>query len=278
VKNLRGRTAIVTGASRGIGVYIAKRLAREGVNIALVARDAAKLGETRAACDALGSKTTTIAADVGSIDALRRVVDTTEKELGPADILINNAGVEVTASVMDHSLDDVDAVLRTNLSAPIWLTKLVLPGMVARGQGAIVHVSSMAGKSMTPYNAIYSASKHGINAFAASLELELEGTGVHTGVVCPGFVADAGMWADTGEKAPRMMAEVAPERVADAVMAVISGAREELVTPMPVRPLLALQALFPAMGGVTLKRMGVVQAFKSRAERFPRPNRGSEVE
>lgn len=264
--NLRGRNAILTGASRGIGVYIAKRLAQEGVNIALAARDASKLEETRAACEAAGVRAISVSTDVGSMDDLRGLVETSERDLGAIDILVNNAGIEVTKSVVDHEFSEVDGILRTNLNAPIWLSKLVLPAMIARGTGAIVNVSSMSGKSITPYNAIYSASKAGLNAFTASLKVELDGTGVHTGVVCPGFVSDAGMWANTGEKAPRMTSEVSPERVANAVIAVIRGAREELVMPMPMRPLLALQELFPAMSGAMLKRMGVLDTFKQRAQ------------
>lgn len=276
--NIRGRNAILTGASRGIGVYVAKRLAREGVNVALAARDAAKLEDTRAACEALGVRAISVSTDVGSMDDLRRLVETAERELGPIDILVNNAGIEVTKSVIDHEFADVDAILQTNLSAPIWLSKLVLPAMVTRGTGAIVNVSSMSGKSITPYNAVYSASKHGLNAFTASLKVELDGTGVHAGVVCPGFVADAGMWADTGEKAPRMTSEVPPERVANAVIAVIHGAREELVMPMPMRPLLALQELFPAMSGAMLKRMGVLAAFKERAASGTRDAQAAQAE
>ena len=275
--NLRGRNAILTGASRGIGVYIAKRLAQQGVNVALAARDASKLEGTRVACEAAGVRAIAVSTDVGSMDDLRRLVETAERELGAIDILVNNAGIEVTKSVIDHEFSDVDAILQTNLNAPIWLSKLVLPGMVARGTGAIVNVSSMSGKSITPYNAIYSASKAGLNAFTASLKVELDGTGVHAGVVCPGFVSDAGMWADTGEKAPRMTSEVSPERVANAVIAVIRGAREELVMPMPMRPLLALQELFPAMSGVMLKRMGVLDAFKERAASGARDAKAAEV-
>ncbi len=276
--NLRGRSAILTGASRGIGVYIAKRLAQEGVNVALAARDASKLDSTRAACEAAGVRAISVSTDVGSMDDLRRLVETSERELGAIDILVNNAGIEVTKSVIDHEFGEVDAILQTNLSAPIWLSKMVLPAMVARGTGAIVNVSSMSGKSITPYNAIYSASKAGLNAMTASLKVELDGTGVHVGVVCPGFVADAGMWADTGEKAPRMTSEVSPDRVANAVIAVIHGAREELVMPMPMRPLLALQELFPAMSGAMLKRMGVIDTFKQRAAAGAREAKAPEGE
>ena len=173
--------------------------------------------------------------------------------------------IEITASVNGHSFEQVDDIVRTNLNAPIWLTKLVLPGMLARRRGAIVSVSSLAGKSATPYNAIYSATKHGLNGFASSLAIELDGTGVNAGVVCPGFVADAGMWADTGQKAPRMMREVSPQKVADGVVKAIEGAVEVLVAPGPIRPLFALAQLFPGMTKIATKRLGVLDAMRSRA-------------
>jgi short-subunit dehydrogenase len=180
---------------------------------------------------------------------------------------VNNAGVEVTLAVTDTTFEQIDTVIRTNLSAPIWLIKLVLPGMLAQRRGTIVTVSSMAGKSVSPYNAVYSATKHGVNGFTASLNIELEGTGVRAGVVCPGFVSSAGMWADTGEKAPRMMREVSPGKVAASVLKVIDGSNEALVTPAPMRPLLAAAELAPGLTKVVVKRMGIVRAFKDRAER-----------
>ena len=265
MKNLQGTNAILTGASRGLGTYIARTLAERGVNLVLAARDAEKLEETRRSCETLGVRAIAVATDVSSMDDLRRLVETAERELGAIDILVNNAGIEITASVNGHSFEQVDAILRTNLSAPIWLTKLVMPGMIARRRGTIVNVSSLAGKSATPYNAIYSASKHGLNGFTASLAIELDGTGVTTGVVCPGFVADAGMWADTGQKAPRMMREVAPQKVADAVVKVIEGAGEVLVAPTPIRPLFALAQLFPGVTKIATKRLGVLDAMRNRA-------------
>ncbi len=275
MKNLRGKNAIVTGASRGIGPYIARTLAAQGVNVALAARDAAKLEQTRSACEQMGVRAIVIATDVTSMSDLERLVHTTSAELGAIHILVNNAGIEVTDSVDGTTFAQVDDIIRTNLNAPIWLTKLVLPGMLERRLGAIVNVSSMAGKSTTPYNAIYSATKHGLNGFTSSLAIELEDTGVNAGVVCPGFVGDAGMWADTGQKAPSMMREVSPQKVADAVMKVIDGATEALVTPGPIRPLLALSALFPRVEAFAIKRMGIVEVFRSRipaaSERRPDP-------
>jgi short-subunit dehydrogenase len=262
MKDLRGVNAIITGASRGIGPYIAKTLAAQGVNVALAARSAEKLEETRRACDALGVKAIAVATDVTSMDDLRGLVAAAERDLGAIDILVNNAGIEVKGTVADYTLEQVDGVLLTNLSAPIWLTKLVLPGMLARKRGAIVHMSSMAGKSAAPYNSIYSASKHALNGFSDSANYELDGTGVHMSVVSPGFVGEAGMWADRGGKAPRMMSEVSPQKVADGVLKAVRGAEQVLVTPGPIRPLLALAQLAPGLQKSIVKRMGVVTAMR----------------
>jgi short-subunit dehydrogenase len=266
-----GMNAIVTGASRGIGPYIAKTLAARGVNVALAARSAEKLEETRAACLALGVRAITIPTDIRLMDDLQRLAETSNRELGAIDILVNNAGVEVTSSVLDHSFEQVDDIICTNLNAPIWLTKLLLPGMLQRRRGAIVNVSSMAGKAGAPYNAIYSATKFGLNGFTQSLAMELDGSGVTAGVVCPAFVGEAGMWANSGRKAPRMMREVSPQKVADAVLKVIAGASEALVTPGPIRPLLAAADLFPGLTMFATKRMGIVEAMRSRTEAAPEP-------
>ena len=129
----------------------------------------------------------------------------------------------------------------------------------------MVYISSMSGKSPTPYNAIYSATKYALNGFVASLALELEGSGVHVGTVCPSFVADAGMWADSGVQAPALMKEVPLNQVLKAVKTVLSGSTTEvLVTPSPIRPLLALYALFPRLGPWLLKKLGVWAALERR--------------
>ena len=262
MKDLRGTNAIVTGASRGIGPYIAKTLAREGVNLALAARSADKLEETRQACEALGVKAIAVSTDVTSMDALRNLVAATERDLGQIDILVNNAGIETTGSLVDITFEQIDQLLTTNLNAPIWLSKMVLPGMLARKRGVIVHVSSMAGKSGAPFNSTYSASKFGLNGFCESVNFELDGTGVHMADVCPGFVGEAGMWADRGGTAPKMMREVSPQKVADAVLKAVRGSREALVTPMPIRPLLAIGQLAPGVQRTLIKRMGIASAMK----------------
>jgi len=260
-KTLGGKTVLLTGASRGLGVCIARALAEQGADLVLSARDAPRLAAVADMCAGLGARVRVVVADVAVRDERARLVD----EAGPVDVLVNNAGLEVALALLDQSDADVARQLEVNLVAPIDLARRILPGMVERGRGVIVNISSMSGKSPTPYNAVYAATKSGLNGFAASVAIELEGTGVHVGTVCPSFIAEVGMWADTGVRAPAMLKEVSPARVARGVLQVIAGAREVLVTPNPVRPLLAVKELFPGLDARVLKAMGVLEALEARA-------------
>jgi short-subunit dehydrogenase len=271
MKDLRGKNAIVTGASRGLGVHIAKTLAQQGVNVALAARSAEHLERTRVICAALSVKAVAIAADVTLPDDQRRLVATAEREFGSVDILVNNAGIEVVAAFKDISIEQIDDVIRTNLSAPIWLTKLVLPSMLARGSGAIVQVASLAGKAPVPYDSIYATTKAGLINFAESVQAELEGTGVTSSVVCPGFVSDAGMWADHaagGAKLPFTLGTVPPQKVANAVVKAIKGHPEVIVAAGPMRPLLALADISPRLRVGLARRLGLTKAMRAEADRL----------
>ena len=268
MKELRGQNAIVTGASRGIGVHIARALAERGVNVALAARSTDKLEATRAACEAAGVKAIALTCDVGSREDLQRLFAAASTDLGPIDILVNNAGIEVTASLPDFTFDQIDDVVRINLIGSIALTKIVLPSMLARHRGVIVNVASLAGKAGMPYNSIYSATKHGLCGFTESLLMELDGTGVRAGTVCPGFVSEAGMWADHGRPAPRLLREVSPAKVVQAVFKVIDGAPEALVSSGPIKPLLALGEVSPGLKKIVIKRMGLLGLMRREAEQL----------
>jgi short-subunit dehydrogenase len=261
---MRMKVGILTGASRGIGVPIARHLASRVEQLVIAARDEAGLAATASLVEAAGARAIPVVVDV-SLAADRERLVATASALGPIDLLVNNAGIEVAAAVVDQRADDIERQVAVNLLAPIHLTRAVLPAMIARRAGCVVMVSSMSGKSPTPYNAIYTATKHGLNGFTASLRIELADTGVHAGVVCPSFVADAGMWSDSGVKAPWLMSEVSLQAVVDGVERVIGGAGEVLVTPTPVRPLLALGQLFPGLDGPMLRRLGVLDALRDRA-------------
>ncbi len=259
------RVVIVTGASRSIGAAIAVDLARDSSTLVLAARDERGLETTADQVRKAGGRAVIVKCDVTSEADREKLVIAAECE-GPIDVLVNNAGVEVPIPVVEQSVEDVERQLHVNLHAPILLTQRVLPAMIVRGKGSIVIVSSMSGKSATPFNSIYAATKHGLNGFVSSLRFELEGTGVQAGVVCPGFVAEFGMWADTGVKAPALLKEVSPKKVVAAVRKVLAGHEEVLVTPGPVRPLLALSELFPSSRPVVLRSLGVVDALKKRSE------------
>jgi short-subunit dehydrogenase len=261
--SLKDRVVVVTGASRGLGEQIARRCAKEGAKVALVARDKARLEAL--AAELPGSAA--IPADLMKTEDFSRLLAEVEAKLGPIDVLVNNAGIEITESFLKLKPEEADSILQTNLHAPINLTRLVLPGMLTRKSGVVVNVSSMSGKGPTPYNSIYAAAKHGINGFTSSVLLELAGTGVHIGVVCPGFVGGTGMWASTGLKAPWVLREVSPEDVVEAVLSVTRGAQEVLVTAGPIRPLLAIQELFPSLRLPLMERFGIVAALKARASR-----------
>jgi short-subunit dehydrogenase len=265
IRDVRGKLIVVTGASRGLGARIAEALAARGARLVLTARTEAALQEVAARCRAAGSEVVVVAADVAAASG-REAVLAAAREAGGLDGLVNNAGIEHTVALVDQDPADIEAQIAINLTAAIQLTRAVLPDLLARGAGAVVAVSSMSGKAATPYNSVYAATKHGLVGFTASLRCELHGTGVHAGVVCPGFVGETGMWADTGVKAPPALREVSPDAVVAATLRALAGAPEELVTAAPMRPLLALQALFPRLDGAVLRALGVTAALKARAE------------
>jgi short-subunit dehydrogenase len=258
------QVVILTGASRGIGAALARSLGARGARLVLAARDADQLAAVAREVEGAGGSARVIPCDVTRADHRRALLDEA-LAWGPLAALINNAGVEVPLAVQDQPEADVARQLDVNLLAPIELTRIALPHLIAQRRGAVVMVSSMSGKSPTPYNAVYSATKYGINGFTASLRLELLGTGVRAGVVCPSFVAGEGMWASTGLRAPSLMREVPISQVIAGVEAVIDGAPQVLVTPSPVRPLLALAQLFPSLDGALLRALGVLRILKDRA-------------
>lgn len=256
--DLKDRTVVLTGASRGIGVAIARDLASAGCDLVLVARDGKRLADV---ASALPGRVRIVSADV-STEAGRAAV----LAVGDIDVLVNNAGIEIAVALHDQTPEEIEAQFAVNLVAPTLLTRAVLPGMIARKRGAVVMVSSMSGKSPTPYNAVYTATKHGLVGFSASLRIELRDLGVHAGVVCPGFVDEAGMFHDLGVPAPAAMRAVPLQAVVAATLRAVDGGVEELVTPAPMRPLLALNQLFPRLAGPVLSGLGILKVLEERAK------------
>ncbi len=154
MKDLRNANAIVTGASRGLGAHIARALASSGVNVAVAARSAQQLEAVRAELVSLGVKAIGIRADVTVAAERQELVDRAAAELGPIDILVNNAGAELASRYTDLDPAQIEAMVNLNLTAPLLLIRAVLPGMLDRGKGHIVNLSSGAGKVVEPFDAV----------------------------------------------------------------------------------------------------------------------------
>ena len=264
--NLRGANAIVTGASRGIGVYIARALAAEGVNLALAARSVEELETVRAEMEALGVRAIAIRCDVAKAADRAELVRRTEAELGSIDILVNNAGIERVARFDEALESDILDTLTVNLEAPMLLTRAVVPGMLARKRGHVVNIASGAGKVGVAYGTSYCASKHGLVGFTNSLRSEYRGRPVGFSVVCPGFVTDAGMydrWDRSGIRAPKIAGTSKPEKVAQVVVRCIRRNKAEvMVNTPPVRPLVVLANIAPSVVPWMLHRLGYSKVFE----------------
>ena len=264
---LRGRTAIVTGASHGIGAHVARALVREGVSVALVARSEPELAALARELSVGDVRAVPVPADLATAEGRESLLARAESALGPIDILVNNAGTIHGGALHTRSAVDVAHIAQLNLVAPIELTRVALPGMLARRRGHVVHVASLGGKVPMPYFSLYSATKYGVVGFNNALQFELRDTGVRSSVVCPGFVADEGMWARISNRVHPVLGISQPERVAQAVIdALTTGRVEQIVNPMPVRPAIALWSVAPRLGAAVFRTIGV-DRFLGRAAR-----------
>lgn len=187
---MRGRTAIVTGSTSGIGLAIARALAGEGCNVMLNGLgDPAEIEAARAAiAEASGTRIAFMAADLRSPEAVRALVDRTVEDLGPVDILVNNAGVQHVAPLATFPDEQWDLLLAVNLSAAFHASKAVIASMTSRRFGRIVNISSALGLVGAPHKPAYVATKHGLIGLTKAVALEVAETGVTCNAVCPGMV------------------------------------------------------------------------------------------
>ncbi|MDH3625541.1 MAG: SDR family NAD(P)-dependent oxidoreductase [Myxococcales bacterium] len=267
MKDLRGKNALLTGASRGLGPYIARALAKKGVNLALTARTADALQVTAKEVSALGVKAVAIPVDVTDQVGRQRLLEGATAANGAIDILINNAGIEWVCEYTKLSPELIEQMIQTNLVAPLILSRLALPEMIARRIGHVVMMSSLGGKKGSPYSATYAATKAGLIEWTSGVREELRGTGVSASVICPGFVSDAGMFAEYGKHAPRLAGESPPDKVADAVVhAIESDVAEITVNPGPKRLLSIANAISPGTVTWLLRRFGVYEFYRQQAE------------
>lgn len=228
-------TALVTGSTEGIGRAIAFTLGRAGHKVGVCARTPAKVEALLQDLAAAGITAAGRACDVGEPAQVAALVAHVTERLGPVDVLVNNAGIGILTPFADLTLADWDAVMATNLRGLYLVTSAVLPGMRARKHGAIVNISSLAGKRGFPGGTAYSASKHAIMGFSESLMLEVRKDGVRVVAICPGSVDTKMIHAqDLFEKDPAKILK--PEDVATAVLNVLQLPARATISQLDIRP------------------------------------------
>ena len=219
VATLRDARVLLTGATGGLGQTLARRLSREGAELVLTARRGERLATL---AQELGARALT--ADLAS----REEVDRLLGAAGEIDVLIANAATPATGRLEALDQDRIDRAIEVNLRAPAALARGLVPGMASRGSGHLVFIGSLSGKAANAGSSVYNATKFGLRGFALALRDELAPSGIGVSLVAPGFIREAGMFADTGVTLPRGLSTRTPQQVADAVVRAILENRGEL--------------------------------------------------
>ena len=241
---------LLTGATGGIGQAIARALDERGARLQLTARRTEQLEQIAAG---LNGQAEVLPADLTDASGAAALAE----RAGKVDVLVANAGLPARGPIDDFSAEQIDRALDVNLRAPIQLTRALLPGMIERGSGHVVLMSSLSGKIASVGSSLYSATKFGLRGFASGLREDLHGTGVGVTVVFPGFVSDAGMLADSGVRLPRWVGTRTPGAVADAVVRGIEQGRAEIdVAPLSLRAGALAGSLAPTTFARLQRRLG----------------------
>jgi short-subunit dehydrogenase len=241
---------LVTGASSGIGAASAARLAAAGARLLLHGRDAAALARVAA-----GTGGRALLADLADPDGPRALAEQV-RAAGGVDVVVHNAGIGWAGPLAAMDGTDVRRLVAVNLVAPIELTRALLPDLLARGAGTLVFVTSIAGRAGVAEEAVYAATKAGLDVFAESLRLELAGTGVRVCVVVPGVV-DTPFFARRGVPYQRRRPRPVPaSRVADAVLAAATRGRAEAYVPRWLRLAVGVRSVAPGAYRALATRFG----------------------
>ncbi|HYE16125.1 MAG TPA: SDR family oxidoreductase [Pyrinomonadaceae bacterium] len=230
----RGKTAIVTGSTKGIGRAIAEALVRDGVNVCVSGRSIEEVSETVRELDSLGEGSATGAAcDVRVNEEAEALVAHTVEEFGGVDVLVNNAGIGIFKTVEETSPEEFRAVLETNLFGVFYCCRAAIPEMKRRGGGYIINISSLAGANPHPRMSAYNASKFGLNGFSEALMQEVRHDDIKVSYVMPGSVNTAFGGDEPGEEKAW---QLQPEDVARVVTDLLRHDARSLPSRVELRP------------------------------------------
>jgi short-subunit dehydrogenase len=240
--NLSGRKALLTGATGGLGRAIAKSMAERGAQVALSARSREALEAL--AAELPGSGHSVLPADLAEPDAAERLA----AEAAGTEILIANAGLPGAGKLDEFSAEEVKRALRVNLEAPMLLARALYPAMLEAGSGHLVFVASLSGKAASPRSSVYNATKFGLRGFSLGLRADLGPRGIGVSIVSPGFIREAGMFADAGAKPPPGMGTSTPEEVGAATVKAIEKNKVEVtIAPLTQRAGAHLALVSPSL-------------------------------
>ncbi|HEX7610349.1 MAG TPA: SDR family NAD(P)-dependent oxidoreductase [Solirubrobacteraceae bacterium] len=245
---IQGSTVLLTGATGGIGHAIARALSAGGASLILTGR---RTDVLEPLAEQLGASS--LAVDLSRAEELDRLAE----EAGRVDILVANAALPGSGLLDGFTVEQIDRALDVNLRAPIVLTHALTPAMVSRRNGHLVYISSLSGKVAAPGASIYNATKFGLRGFASAMRAELRTSGVGVSGIFPGFIRDAGMFADAGVDLPPGVGTRSPEDVADAVVSAIEHNRGEVdVAPLALRAGAMFAGIAPELSHAVTRRLG----------------------
>ena len=232
--DLQGKVALVTGASSGTGASIVRALARNGCSVVLAARSESDLAKVAASCGA-DARTLVVPTDVRDEDQVRRMVETAIVELGRVDILVNNAGLGVFKPVVELTAAEFDAIVSVNLRGAFLATKYALPGMYERKEGAVINISSIAGKHGFASGGAYCASKFGLMGLMECVFHEARRYDVRVVTITPGSV-DTPFFEQAKTTAPDRDRILQPDDVAETVVLALTLPARALLRELDIRP------------------------------------------
>lgn len=266
IKNFHGLTALITGASSGIGRLLATRLATAGARVIVVARRAEVLAELVREIETAGGEALALPCDVGDLEAVTRLGEAIRKQGIAIDILVNNAGYGHHRPFLQWDIADQERMMRVNYLGSMYVTKMLIPEMIRRGGGTLVFIASVAGKIGTPDESAYAASKFAMVGLGEALSIELEEHGIHVLTVCPGAIRTPFFDAQALARMPKVALDsmVEPGKLVDAIFRSLARGEHELTYPRGIRAGYIVKALLPSFMRRQVKRV-TWQTGKSRA-------------